>query len=70
MAAPELLTVFFFFFPSLLSSFVAGRGWGAWLVLDLPVNQMHQESVAEEIKIVATMGRGRNKKKKKRARVS
>lgn len=31
---------------------VAGRGWGVWLVLDLPVNQIYQGSVAEEIKIM------------------
>lgn len=34
-----------------LPSFVERRGWSVWLVLDLPVNQIHQESVAEEIKI-------------------
>lgn len=39
-------------FFSLHASFVAGRGWGFWLVLDLPVNQIHQESVAEEINIM------------------
>lgn len=27
-------------------------GWGIWLVLDPPVNQIHQESTDEEIKIV------------------
>lgn len=46
-------------------SSAAGRGWGAWLVLDLPVNQIHQESVAGEIKITQQWGGGRNKKEKK-----
>lgn len=36
----------------LLTSFVARRGRGIWLVLDLPVNQIHQESFAEEINIM------------------
>lgn len=48
----EFLAVFFFF-PLYPQAFVAGRaGVGGWLVLDLPVNQIHQESVAEEIKIM------------------
>ena len=61
-----------FFFPllSLPMSSAAGRGWGAWLVLDLPVNQIHQESVAGEIKITQQWGGGRNTHTQKRARVS
>lgn len=39
---------------------------GGWLVLDLPVNQIHQETVAEEIKIMEQWEVAGGKKKKKK----
>lgn len=53
---------YFFFLSS--QPFFEGRGWSVVLVLDLPVNQIHQEFVAEEIKLKQQDAAGAKKKKK------
>lgn len=61
LLSTEFLRSIFF-----LPSFAGRRGWSVWLVLDLPVNQIHQESVAEEIKIKQQWGTAGAKKRRKR----